>query len=197
VAQRDPPRTPAPVAREVAGPLDAGQALRAYVANGGDGEAWSARALLVGPAAAALHGRHVDRVRRQAFEDWERGEAARRIREDRPSRERAQAFAREQAGRRQARLLQAMNTFARLPFEIEPPPVGAVREIHVIQESLGVSRATAFRIARAAGVEPRLHHRGWYCDGATVTVTPELVEAMRAWAAEPRTRVTRRALRSA
>ncbi|CAO4181082.1 HIRAN domain-containing protein [Methylorubrum populi] len=68
------------VAAEVAGPLDAGVALRAYVANGGDGEAWSARALLVGPAAAALHGRHVDRVRRQAFAAWEDGERARRVR---------------------------------------------------------------------------------------------------------------------
>ncbi len=37
------------VAAAVAGPLDAGVALRAYVAHGGDGEAWSARALLVGP----------------------------------------------------------------------------------------------------------------------------------------------------
>lgn len=183
------------VAAEVAGPLDAGVALRAYVATGSDGEAWSARALLVGPAAAALHGKHLDRVRREAYAAWEDEERARRVREDRPSRERGQAFAREQGERRERRLLQAINAFARLPLEIEPPPVGAVREVYAIQEALGVSRSTAFRIARAAGVEPRLHYRGWYCDGATVTVTPELVDAMRAWAAAPRTRLTRHALR--
>ncbi|GJE79476.1 MULTISPECIES: HIRAN domain-containing protein [Methylorubrum] len=185
------------VAAEVAGPLDAGVALRTYVANGGDGEAWSARELLVGPAAAALHGKHIDRVRREAFAAWEDEERARRVRQDRPSRERGRAFASEQAGRRQARLLQAVNAFARLPLEIEPPEVGAVREVYAIQEALGCSRSTAFRLARAAGVEPKLHYRGWYCDGATVTVTSELVEAMKAWAAAPRTRLTRYTLRSA
>lgn len=186
---------PRRVAAEIAGPLDAGVALRAYVAHGGDGEAWSARALLVGPAAEAFHARYICHVTESAFWRWEEGERSRVIREDRPSRERAQAFAREQAERRQGRLLQAVNTFARAPFEIEPPPVGAVREVYAIQDALGCSRSTAFRLARAAGVEPRLHYRGWYCDGATLIVTPELVEAMRVWAAAPRTRLTRYSLR--
>ncbi|UIN36932.1 HIRAN domain-containing protein [Methylobacterium oryzae] len=183
------------VAAEVAGPLDAGVALRAYVAHGGDGEAWSARALLVGPAAEALHGKRIRRLQESAFSAWEWEQQSRAIGEDRPSRERGQAFAREQSGRRERRLLQAVNTFAQVPFEIEPPPVGAVREVYSIQDALGCSRSTAFKIARNAGVEPRLHYRGWYCDGATVTVTPELVEAMQAWAAAPRTRLTWYSLR--
>ncbi|SFU51808.1 MULTISPECIES: HIRAN domain-containing protein [unclassified Methylobacterium] len=186
---------PRRVAAEIAGQLDAGVALRAYVAHGGDGEAWSARALLVGPAAEAFHGRYIRHVVDAAFWRWEEGERSRVIREDRPSRERAQAFAREQARRRETRLLQAVNTLARAPFEIEPPPVGAAREVYAIQAVLGCSRSTAFKIARGAGVEPRLHYRGWYCDAATVEFTPELVEAMQAWAAAPRTRLTRQSLR--
>lgn len=180
------------VAAEVAGPLDAGVALRAYVAHGGDGEAWSARALLVGPAAEALHGRHIRRLQESAFASWEWEQQSRAIREDRPSRERGQAFAREQADRRRSRLQQAVNVFARLPIELDEPPVGSVREIFAIQDALGCSRSTAFRLARAAGVEPRLHHRGWYCDRANVTFTPELIEVMRAWAAAPRTRYSLR-----
>lgn len=186
---------PRRVAAEVAGPLDAGVALRAYVAHGGDGEARSARALLVGPAAEAFHGRYIRHVTESAFSRWEDEERARHVREDRPSRARAQAFASEQAKRREARLLQAVNTLARGPFEVEPPPVGAVREVYAIQSALGCSRSTAFKIARTAGVEPRLHYRGWYCDGATLTVTPELVAAMEAWAAAPRTKLTRYSLR--
>ncbi len=186
---------PRRVAAEISGPLDAGVALRAYVAHGGDGEAWSARALLVGPAAEALHGRHIRRLQESAFAAWEWEQEARAIREDQPSRERAQAFAREQGDRRTARLHQAVNTFAKLPIEFEPPPVGAIREVGFIEASLGCSRSTAFKLARNAGVEPRLHYRGWYCDGATVTVTPELVAAMEAWAAAPRTRLTRHSLR--
>ncbi len=186
---------PRHVAAEIAGALDAGVALRAYVAHGGDGEAWSARALLVGPAAEALHGKRIRRLQESAFAAWEWEQEARAIREDRPSCERGQAFAREQSERRERRLLQAVNTFAQLPFEIEPPPVGAVREVGFVEDALGCSRSTAFKVARGAGVEPRLHYRGWYCDGATLTVTPELVEAMRAWAAAPRTRLTRYSLR--
>ncbi|GJE46990.1 hypothetical protein GOFOIKOB_0009 [Methylobacterium tardum] len=183
---------PRRVAAEIAGPLDAGVALRAYVAHGGDGEAWSARALLVGSAAAAFHGRYIRHVCEAAFSRWEWEQESRAIREDRPSRERGQAFAREQGDRRTARLQQAVNTFAKLPIELDEPPVGAVREIYAIQSALGCSRSTAFRLARAAGVEPRLHHRGWYCDAATVRFTPELIEAMRAWAAAPRTRYSLR-----
>ncbi|MDE4912232.1 HIRAN domain-containing protein [Methylobacterium sp. 092160098-2] len=183
---------PRQVATEVAGPLDAGVALRAYVAHGGNGEAWSARALLVGPAAEAFHGRYIQHVVDAAFWRWEDEERARHVREDRPSRERAQAFAREQGDRRRDRLQQAVNTFAMLPIEIEPPPVGAVREVFAIQDALGCLRSTAFRLARAAGVESRLHHRGWYCDTATVEFTPELITAMRAWAAAPRTRYSLR-----
>ena len=97
----------------------------------------------------------------------------------------------EQSDRRAARLLQAVNVFARLPFEIEPPPVGAVRELAYIEGALHCSRSTAFKLARAAGVEPRGKARGWYTESTTVTITPALAEAMRAWAAAPRTRMTR------
>ncbi|MFC6048541.1 HIRAN domain-containing protein, partial [Methylobacterium hispanicum] len=41
---------PRGVAREVAPHMDAGAPLRAYVIDPGTGEAWTARALLVGPA---------------------------------------------------------------------------------------------------------------------------------------------------
>lgn len=183
---------PRRVAAELAGSLDAGVGLRAYVAHGGDGEAWSARALLVGPAAEAFHGRYIRNVTESAFWRWEDEERARHVREDRPSQTRAQALATEQGDRRRARLQQAVKIFAKLPIGLDPPPVGAVREIYSIQVALGCSRNTTFRLARAAGVEPRLHHGGWYCDAATVQFTPELIDAMQAWAAAPRTRYSLR-----
>lgn len=62
---------PGGVAASVASGMDSGQALRAYVLDGGDGEAWSMHILLVGPATHELHGerlRHVARLRREREE---------------------------------------------------------------------------------------------------------------------------------
>ena len=72
------------VAAAVAEGLDAGVALRAYVARAGTGAAWSAQALLVDPAVAGIHARHVARVERLAWEEWQHSETARARREDRP-----------------------------------------------------------------------------------------------------------------
>lgn len=62
---------PCGVAASVAPGMDGGQALRAYVLDGGNGEAWSMHILLVGPAAHELHGerlRHVARHRKEREE---------------------------------------------------------------------------------------------------------------------------------
>lgn len=50
---------PRDTAAELAPLMDAGAACRAYVLDPGDGEAWSLRALLVGPAAGPLHRREI------------------------------------------------------------------------------------------------------------------------------------------
>ncbi|GJD97495.1 HIRAN domain-containing protein [Methylobacterium iners] len=185
---------PRGVARLVAGPLDEGLALRAYVASGGDGEAWSARALLVGPAAQALHESHIAHVIRQDFAEWEWEQVLAEKKREAPGRANGARFEKRLRDVRAARLVQATNTFlAHVPVEgeITLPPVGETVELFAIEKSLGCSRSTAFRLARRAGVKPRSRMRGWYCTGTDVTVTPELHEAMAAWAARPRTRVTK------
>lgn len=57
---------PRGLAAELAPQLDAGAACRAYVLDPGDGEAWSLRALLVGPAAGPLHRQEITAGLRRA-----------------------------------------------------------------------------------------------------------------------------------
>ncbi len=63
---------PRDIAAAIAPRIDDGEPLRAYVLDSGDGSAWSMRALLVGPACAALHGRRLE-----AWTDREASEATR------------------------------------------------------------------------------------------------------------------------
>ncbi|MBE7198948.1 MAG: HIRAN domain-containing protein [Parafilimonas terrae] len=62
---------PRRVAAIVAGPLDAGVQLRAYVAAGGTGEAWSAKALLVGEPVRELHEKRIEHAVERGLSEWE------------------------------------------------------------------------------------------------------------------------------
>ncbi|MFH6786603.1 HIRAN domain-containing protein [Methylobacterium sp. MA0201] len=186
---------PRGVAREVAHHMDAGLALRAYVADPGDGSAWSARALLVGPAVAELHGKLIAHATAQALDEWQWGERLAAMRAEGDSRARAARFEERLKLARASRLAQAVNTFsAQLPPEpIDEtllPPVGACVEIFAIEKALGCCRSTARRLAERAGACVRVRRRGWFAERSDVVVTEELRAVMAEWASRPRRRVT-------
>ena len=54
------------VASVVAGPLDRGEFCTAFIADGGTGEAWTAKAILIGEAVQPLHEKRLQRAVRQA-----------------------------------------------------------------------------------------------------------------------------------
>lgn len=153
---------PRRLAAIVAGPLDAGVQLRAYVAKGGTGEAWSAEALLVGEPVRELHETRIRHATERALRDWEWAERlAERKRRDLGIGH-GRAFQEEQGERRQRHLLDAVHTLlAGTPFEIEIPSLGWA-DLDMLQHRLDVSRSTAVRIAGRAGAKRELHRRGWY-----------------------------------
>ncbi|MEE7478754.1 HIRAN domain-containing protein [Methylobacterium hispanicum] len=186
---------PRGVAREVAPAMDAGLSLRAYVSDPGTGEAWTARALLGGPAAAELHGKNIAHATAQALDAWRWGERLAEMRREGDSRVRAERFEKRLKLARAARLAHAVNTFsARLPPEpIDDallPPVGAGVELFEIERAIGCSRSTAKRLAAQAGARVAVSMRGWYATGSHVVVTEELRAVMAEWASRPRRRVT-------
>ncbi|KMO36209.1 HIRAN domain-containing protein [Methylobacterium ajmalii] len=143
---------PRGVAREVAPHMDAGAPLRAYVSDPGTGEAWSARALLVGPAVGDLHAKWIAHATAQALDEWKWGERLAEMRREGDSRARGARFEKQLSLARAARLAQAVNTFvAKMPPEpIDEallPPVGACVEIFAIEKAVGCSRSTAKRLA--------------------------------------------------
>ncbi|MGU3543554.1 HIRAN domain-containing protein [Methylobacterium sp. A52T] len=177
---------PRAVASVVAGPMDLGQHLSAYVADGGTGEAWSAKAVLIGEPVRSLHERRFQRVIRQAIDEHVSRErwAERKRRE--LGRDHGWAFEREQADRRRARLVQAAKTLlATVPLEVDMPPVGRMIELATIETILGVSRSTARRVAERAGCRIDVDRRGWFATGSHVEVTPQLQQAIQEQAARP------------
>ncbi|OAS24836.1 HIRAN domain-containing protein [Methylobacterium platani] len=186
---------PRGVAREVAPQMDAGVPLRAYVADAGDGSAWSARALLVGPAVAELHGKLIKHAVAQALEEWRWSEKLAEMRREGDSRARAARFEERLKRARAARLAQAVNTFvAQLPpepiDEARLPEAGRCIELFDIAHAVGCSRSTARRLAERAGARVEVSMRGWYAASSTVVVTDELRAVLAEWAARPRRRVT-------
>ncbi|MEE8628223.1 MULTISPECIES: hypothetical protein [Methylobacterium] len=175
--------------------MDAGVPLRAYVADAGDGSAWSARALLVGPAVAELHGKLIKHAVAQALEEWRWSEKLAEMRREGDSRARAARFEERLKRARAARLAQAVNTFvAQLPpepiDEARLPEAGRCIELFDIAHAVGCSRSTARRLAERAGARVEVSMRGWYAASSTVVVTDELRAVLAEWAARPRRRVT-------
>lgn len=173
------------VAAIVAGPLDEGVPLRAFLAKGGTGEAWSAEALLVGAPVRELHETRIRHAVERAVRDWEWEERRAETKRCELGDWHGRAFQDEQADRRQRRLLHAVHTLlAGQPFEIEVPPLGWA-DLNTIQYRLDVSRSTAVRIADRPGARREVHRRGWYAVGTMVEITPALQDAMCEWAANP------------
>ena len=168
------------VASEIAPLLDAGVAARAYVAEPGDGEAWSLRALVVGPAAEPHWAQCIQHIAWQALGPTEaEDKRARRLKH---RAERAVDF---NEARRGARLRQAVEVLFKAPFEPDLPAVGERVATWRLTQAMHCCDKTVVRIAATVGVTiTRYRHS---CDW--VTVTPELVEALRAWARAPRGRI--------
>jgi hypothetical protein len=167
------PRT---VAAEVAPLLDAGFAARAYVHTPGDGEAWSLRALVVGPAAEPWWARYIEHVARRALaapaEEYERAEALA---------ERAERTRSSMEIRRRRRLRDAVETLLTVPCDvILPQPYDSGRtDVADIARVLRCSESTVVRIAAQVGIKiGRFDY--------AVAVTPDLEAALQAWARKPR-----------
>jgi len=166
-------------ATELAPHLDAGVAARAYVINTGDGEAWSLRALVVGPAGARFHENTIHHVAREAL-----GPSKAEQRRARRFEARAAANADSAKARRRTRLLQAVETLLGAPFDPDLPAVGEECTIHDLQEALRCSDYVPVKIARSVGIEAyRMRHHSY-----RLRMTPELDAALRAWAGQPRVR---------
>jgi len=167
-------------AYHVAPLLDAGAAARAYVAQPGDGEAWTLEALIVGPAASEIHESNIRHIAHLALGPSEREQKRAKRLERRASR--AVEF---NAARREARLRQAVETLFRAPFEPDLPAVGETVSTGRLMDALQCCDKTIVRIAATVGITVT-RYRDTY---DWVTVTPELVEALRAWAKAPRGRI--------
>ena len=156
--------------------LDAGAAARAYVHHPGDGEAWSLRALVVGPAAAEIHGRLIHHLADAALcrSDVE-------IERDRVLRDRAERNRLTLRQHRRRRLRDAVEALRHVPCEpVLPEPNAQGRtDVDDIADVLRCSRSTVVRIAAWAGITLE---RWDY----TVEVTSEFREALLEWDRKPK-----------
>lgn len=181
---------PRAVAAVVAGPLDIGLRCRAFIADGGTGEAWTAKALLVGEAVRGLQEKRIAHAIRDGIREHEGREQDQAARRRSLGLHNGIRFDMEQDERRKRRVVQAVNALLPgEPFEIEPPPLGWC-DLYTIERILDVSRSTARRLAERAGSKVEVHRRGWYATGTHVEVTSRLQDAMRDWAAHPVRRIT-------
>lgn len=164
------------VAAEVAPLLDAGVAARAYVHTPGDGEAWSLRALVVGPAAEPWWSRYIQHVAWRALgasaENYERAERLA---------ERAERTRESMVHHRRRRLRAAVETLLTVPCDVElPAPYDSGRtDIGDIARVLRCSESTVVRIAAKCGI--RIGRYDY-----AVAVTPEFEAALKAWARKPK-----------
>lgn len=156
--------------------MDAGTAARAYVHHPGDGEAWSLRALVVGPAAEKIHGRHIQNVAWAALDPSVEEREYRRM-----LRDRADMTRKSMERHRRNRIRDAVETFRHVPCEpILPEPNAHGRtDVDDIAEVLRCSRSTVVRIASSVGIALGR----W---DFTVKVTAELRAALLEWDRKPR-----------
>ena len=172
---------PRSVAAAVAPLLDGGAPARAYVAQPGDGEAWTLEALVVGPAAGPLWARHIEHVAYRALgrsdEDYEREERYQG---------RAERTRDSMELHRRRRLRAAVETLLTAPCDVTlPEPYESGRtDVEGIAEVLRCSRSTVVRLGAKHGIRI-----GRY-DGA-VALTPSFEAELRAWARKPRKKAER------
>ncbi|WP_267358612.1 MULTISPECIES: HIRAN domain-containing protein [unclassified Methylobacterium] len=166
-------------ASELAPLLDDGVAARAYVMQPGDGEAWSLRALIVGPAGAGFHESTIRHVVREAL-----GPSRADQRRARRFEARVAANADRAKCGRKLRLQQAVETLLGAPFDPDLLAVGEECTVRDLQEALRCSDYVPVKIARSVGIEAyRMRHHTY-----RLRMTSELDAALRAWAGQPRVR---------
>jgi HIRAN domain len=167
---------PRSVAAEVAPLLDAGAATRAYVHAPGDGEAWSLRALVVGPAAEPCWARYIEHVAWRAL-------AAPAEEYDRAARfaERAELTRESMEKRRRRRLWAAVETLLTVSCGvILPEPYSSGRtDVDDVATFLRCSRSTVVRLAAKHGIKVRRYEHA-------VEMTPDLAAELQAWARKPK-----------
>lgn len=156
--------------------LDAGAAARAYVHHPGDGEAWSLRTLVVGPAAAEIHGRFIKHLADASFckSDAE-------IERDRLLSDRAERNRLALRQHRRQRLRTAVEVLKQVPCEpmLPEPNAQGRTDVDELADVLRCSRSTVVRIAASVGISlGRWDH--------AVEVTPEFREALLEWDRKPR-----------
>lgn len=156
--------------------LDAGAPARAYVIGEGDGEAWSLRLIVVGPAAEPLYAAHIERVAYRATLP------IRNERRERRLRRRAERFAEHLQAHRRARITAAVETLMAVPFEPALPEVSAEVVVDDVAAMLACSRSTVARLAKRAGIV--VGRYTW-----RVPLTPEFDAEIRAWCRAPRSKL--------
>ncbi|MGU3454203.1 HIRAN domain-containing protein [Methylobacterium sp. 391_Methyba4] len=156
--------------------LDAGAAARAYVHHPGDGEAWSLRALVVGPAAETIHGRFI-----QHLADAAMCRSDAEIERDRILRDRAEQNRLTLRQQRRQRLRTAVDVLRHVPSEpmLPEPNAQGRTDVDDLADVLRCSRSTVVRIAASVGIALG---RWDY----TVDVTPEFREALLEWDRKPK-----------
>lgn len=158
--------------------LDAGAAARAYVYDEGDGEAWSLRLIVVGPAAEPLYAAHIERVAYRATLP------VRNEKRDRRLRRRAERFAEQLQAHRRARITAAVETLMAVPFEPALPQVGAEVDVDDVAAMLACSRSTVACLAKRAGIN--VGRYTW-----RVPPSAEFDAEIRAWCRAPRSKLDR------
>lgn len=163
-------------AERIAPLMDAGAAARAYVHHPGDGEAWSLRALVVGPAAEEIHGRYIQHLADAALGRSEEEREHRLM-----LRDRADLTRKSMERHRRNRVRDAVETLRHVPCEpILPQPNAAGRtDVDDIADVLRCSRSTVVRIAASVCITLGR----W---DFTVEVTPEFRAALLEWDRRPR-----------
>lgn len=163
-------------AERVAPLMDAGAAARAYVHTPGDGEAWSLRALVVGPAAETIYGRYIQHIADAAMCRSDAECERDRLLYDRAERNRLTL-----RQHRRRRLRDAVEVLRHVPCEpVLPEPNAQGRtDVDDIADVLRCSRSTVVRIASTVGISLG---RWDY----SVEVTPELRAALLEWDRKPK-----------
>lgn len=170
-------------ASAVAPLLDAGAAARGYVYDEGDGEAWSLRVLVVGPAADPLYAAHIEHVAYRCTLPPRNEKREQRLRR------RAERFADQFQVRREKRIAQAVETLLAVPFVPELPDVGTQVDVDHVADLLACSRSTVARLARKAGIV--VGRYTW-----KVELTSAFADEIRAWCRAPRSKLDRERVRA-
>ena len=177
---------PRELAAEIAGNLDAGISLRAYVWNGGDGSAWSLDMMLIGEPVRARHTDWIENEARIGVRQIDRAAQKTNAPWRRRSEDDARRFEVEARDRRQDRLTQAVAAFSKMAWEPDLPSVGESVHAERLADCLACSVPTAWKLIGRAGIEKVVFRRGYYAYAQPISVTSALLDVCREFCLKPR-----------